>query len=180
MKGTGATSAAHLDLDGDGEVDTRIQIVQFNESGRYGSGGKLFSTSKPGFSISITAIKPRSKGSIKIDVEFTLHDEDSKEKIEATKRNLMVFDNSWEMLVKTASNIIEKTLWSREEEERQAAQGDQQKLSALLGSPRPQAPQPTMFPEPPKQLTPEQQKMADFRDKLAGRGKYAKTPEASS
>ena len=67
MKGTGATSAAHLDLDGDGEVDTRIQIVQFNESGRYGSGGKLFSTSKPGFSISITAIKPRSKGSIKID-----------------------------------------------------------------------------------------------------------------
>jgi hypothetical protein len=120
------------------------------------------------------------EGSIKIDVEFTLHDEDSKEKIEATKRNLMVFDNSWEMLVKTASNIIEKTLWSREEEERQAAQGDQQKLSALLGSPRPQAPQPTMFPEPPKQLTPEQQKMADFRDKLAGRGKYAKTPEASS
>ena len=67
MKGTGATSAAHLDLDGDGEVDTRIQIVQFSESGRLGSDGKLFSTSKPGFSISITTIKPLSKGKVELD-----------------------------------------------------------------------------------------------------------------
>ena len=37
MKGTGATSAVHLDLDQDGEVDTRIQIVQFSETGRHGS-----------------------------------------------------------------------------------------------------------------------------------------------
>jgi len=29
MVGTGATSGVHLDLDGDGEVDTRIHVVQF-------------------------------------------------------------------------------------------------------------------------------------------------------
>ena len=66
MKGTGATSAVHLDLDQDGEVDTRIQIVQFSETGRHGSDGKLFSSSQPGFSISITAINPKSKGKITI------------------------------------------------------------------------------------------------------------------
>jgi len=69
MIGTGATSAAHLDLDEDGEVDTRIQIVQFTESGRVGSDGKLFSTIKPGFSISITAIKPQSKGIVGLNGE---------------------------------------------------------------------------------------------------------------
>ena len=67
MKGTGATSAAHLDLDGDGEIDTRIQILQFSESGRFNSNTKLFSTIKPGFSISITPIKPKSKGSFELD-----------------------------------------------------------------------------------------------------------------
>ena len=67
MKGTGATSAAHLDLDGDGKIDTRIQIVQFSESGRHGSDGKLFSSGQPGFSISITAINPKSKGVVKLD-----------------------------------------------------------------------------------------------------------------
>jgi choline dehydrogenase-like flavoprotein len=67
MKGTGATTAAHLDLDKDGVIDTRIQIVQFSETGRAGSDGKLFSSSKPGFSISITAINPKSKGIIKLD-----------------------------------------------------------------------------------------------------------------
>jgi choline dehydrogenase-like flavoprotein len=64
MSGTGATSAAHLDLDDDGEVDTRIQIVQFSELGRHGSSGKLFSTNEPGFSISITLINPKSSGFI--------------------------------------------------------------------------------------------------------------------
>lgn len=39
MKGTGATSAVHLDLDRDGEIDTRIQLVQFSETGRHGSDG---------------------------------------------------------------------------------------------------------------------------------------------
>ncbi len=67
MRGTGATTAAHLDLDKDGVVDTRIQIVKFYETGRAGSDGKLFSSSEPGFSISITPINPESKGSIKLD-----------------------------------------------------------------------------------------------------------------
>ena len=66
MSGTGATSAAHLDLDNDGIIDTRIQIVQFTETGRHGSDGKLFSN-KPGFSISITPINPKSSGEILID-----------------------------------------------------------------------------------------------------------------
>lgn len=64
MRGTGATSAAHLDLNNDGEIDTRIQIVQFIETGRHESDGKLFSSNQPGFSISITAIHPKSKGKI--------------------------------------------------------------------------------------------------------------------
>ena len=67
MRGTGATTAAHLDLDKDGVIDTRIQIVQFSETGRAGSDGKLFSSSKPGFSISITPINPESKGVIELD-----------------------------------------------------------------------------------------------------------------
>ena len=66
IKGTGATSAVHLDLNKDGEIDTRIQIVQFSETGRHCSDGKLFSSSQPGFSISITAINPQSKGKITI------------------------------------------------------------------------------------------------------------------
>lgn len=69
MTGTGATSAAHLDLDGDGEIDTRIQILQFSESGRFESNNSLFSTTKPGFSISITVIKPESKGEITLNGE---------------------------------------------------------------------------------------------------------------
>jgi choline dehydrogenase-like flavoprotein len=66
MIGTGATSAAHLDLDGDGEIDTRIQLLNFSETGRIGSDGSLFSSSKPGFSISITAIHPKSYGKISV------------------------------------------------------------------------------------------------------------------
>lgn len=64
LKGTGATSAVHLDLDSDGLIDTRVQIVQFNETGRHGSDGKFFSSSKPGFSLSITPINPKSRGKI--------------------------------------------------------------------------------------------------------------------
>jgi len=63
MTGTGATSAAHLDLNNDGIIDTRIQIVQFTEKGRHGSDGNYFSN-MPGFSISITVINPKSKGVI--------------------------------------------------------------------------------------------------------------------
>jgi choline dehydrogenase-like flavoprotein len=65
--GTGATSAAHLDLDGDGQVDTRIQLLYFSEVGRMGSHGKLFSSNKPGFSISITPINPSSNGQLLFD-----------------------------------------------------------------------------------------------------------------
>ena len=65
MVGTGATSAAHLDLNGDGLVDTRIQIVQFTETGRHGSDGKYFHN-EPGFSLSINPINPESKGSISL------------------------------------------------------------------------------------------------------------------
>lgn len=64
LRGTGATSGVHLDLDGDGRVDTRIQVVQFTETGRHGSDGKYFG-SNPGFSLSITPINPHSKGKIK-------------------------------------------------------------------------------------------------------------------
>ncbi|MCB1144844.1 MAG: GMC family oxidoreductase, partial [Leptospiraceae bacterium] len=64
MRGTGATSAAYLDLDKDGSIDTRIQILQFSETGRHASKGSLFSTSEPSFSISINAIHPESKGKL--------------------------------------------------------------------------------------------------------------------
>ena len=63
LMGTGATSGIHLDLDDDGIVDTRIQLVQFTEFGRHGSDGNFFGD-KPGFSFSITPILPYSKGLI--------------------------------------------------------------------------------------------------------------------
>ena len=62
MMGTGATSAVNLDLDGDGEVDTRINLLRFYESGRSGAG--LFSSTHPGFALSITMINPSSRGKI--------------------------------------------------------------------------------------------------------------------
>lgn len=68
MVGTGATSAVHLDLDGDGLIDTRIQVVQFTETGRHGSDGKHFDT-EPGFSFSITPINPVSKGTIALGAD---------------------------------------------------------------------------------------------------------------
>ncbi len=75
MRGTGATSAAYLDLDNDGEIDTRIQILQFAESGRHQvSNGKIFGTSKPSFSISINAIHPESKGDITLDGDTNIVD----------------------------------------------------------------------------------------------------------
>lgn len=67
MQGTGATSAVHLDLDKDGEIDTRIQLLNFTENGRLASDdGDLFSSAAPGFSFSITVINPKSSGSIEI------------------------------------------------------------------------------------------------------------------
>lgn len=66
MRGTGATSGVHLDLDGDGEVDTRINLLKFSEGGRHKSDGNDF-CSGPGFSLSITPIKTKSFGRIIID-----------------------------------------------------------------------------------------------------------------
>ena len=63
LSGTGATSGVHLDLNGDGKVDVRVQVVQFTESGRHGSDGNYFGK-MPGFSLSITPIQPYSKGEI--------------------------------------------------------------------------------------------------------------------
>ncbi len=65
MMGTGATSAVNLDLDGDGVVDTRINLLRFYESGRSGAG--LFSLTQPGFALSITMINPISRGKIKYE-----------------------------------------------------------------------------------------------------------------
>ena len=92
MSGTGATSAAHLDLDQDGVIDTRIQILQFSETGRAGSDGKLFSSNRPGFSISITNINPKSKGKIKLNgdnVEVDPMYISSEEDIELLKKALI-------------------------------------------------------------------------------------------
>lgn len=65
ISGTGATSGVQLDLDGDGIVDTRIHVVQFTETGRHGSDGRHFSE-QSGFSLSITPIRPKSKGTISV------------------------------------------------------------------------------------------------------------------
>ena len=61
LRGTGATSGVHLDLDGDGVVDTRIHLLQFSETGRHKSDDKDF-CSGPGFSLSISPIKTMSFG----------------------------------------------------------------------------------------------------------------------
>jgi len=66
MSTTGATTSIQLDLDGDGRVDTKINILHFSEEGRHGSSGKYFHE-RPGFSLSITPIMPMSRGSICLD-----------------------------------------------------------------------------------------------------------------
>ena len=66
MRGTGATSGVHLDLDGDGLVDTRINLLKFSEAGRHKSDGNDFYHG-PGFSLSITPIKTKSSGEIVLD-----------------------------------------------------------------------------------------------------------------
>jgi choline dehydrogenase-like flavoprotein len=96
MMGTGASSAAHLDIDADGVVDTRIQLLNFSETGRIGSDGKLFSTSEPGFSISITVINPRSFGEIKINSRGLI-----------IKPNYLSNDYDIEHLEKTLSFVVD-------------------------------------------------------------------------
>ena len=65
MRGTGATSAVQLDLDGDGIIDTRIHDVQYVDTGRHDI--KNYFSGKPGFSLSITPITPKSKGEVTIN-----------------------------------------------------------------------------------------------------------------
>lgn len=67
-RSTGASSAAYFDFNKDGIVDTKLQIVQFTEKGRLSSNkAKMEFDSRPGFSIAITIIDPKSYGSIKLD-----------------------------------------------------------------------------------------------------------------
>lgn len=64
FSGTGATIGFHLDLDGDGVVDTRLNILRFYESGRMGNNGKFLNDVESGFSFSVTPIAPTSNGFI--------------------------------------------------------------------------------------------------------------------
>ena len=66
LAGTGATSSVNLDIDNDGNIDTRLNLLHFHETGRLGSQGTLFASRSPGFSVSITHINPKSKGSISL------------------------------------------------------------------------------------------------------------------
>lgn len=70
MIGTGATSSANIDLDDDGIVDTRINLLNFSEQGRLGSDGEFFEDARHGFSLSISSINPLSEGHI----EFSASD----------------------------------------------------------------------------------------------------------
>jgi len=67
MCGSGASSAANIDLYGNGEVSLRLNLLRFHESGRLGSSGKLFDNSDAGFSVSLTQINPASQGFINVD-----------------------------------------------------------------------------------------------------------------
>ena len=67
MHGSGASSAANIDLYGNGEVNLRVNLLRFHESGRLGSSGKLFDNSDTGFSLSLTQINPTSQGFINQD-----------------------------------------------------------------------------------------------------------------
>ena len=67
MRGSGASSAANVDLYGNGEISLRVNLLRFHESGRLGSSGKLFNNSDNGFSLSLTQINPASQGFINDD-----------------------------------------------------------------------------------------------------------------
>jgi len=67
MRGSGASSAANIDLYGNGEISLRVNLLRFHESGRLGSSGELFDNSDTGFSLSLTQINPISQGFINQD-----------------------------------------------------------------------------------------------------------------
>ena len=71
IRGSGASSAANIDLYGDGKVSLRINLLRFHESGRLGSSGELFDNSDCGFSLSLTQVNPISRGFV--DQQGTIH-----------------------------------------------------------------------------------------------------------
>lgn len=62
IRGSGASSAANIDLYGNGEISLRVNLLRFHESGRLGSSGRLFDNCDTGFSLSLTQINPFSEG----------------------------------------------------------------------------------------------------------------------
>ena len=64
LRGSGASSAANVDLYGEGQISLRLNLLRFYESGRFGSAGELFDSSEPGFSLSLTHINPKSQGHV--------------------------------------------------------------------------------------------------------------------
>ncbi len=66
LLGTGATSSANIDIDNDGVVDTRINLLNFSENGRLGISDEFFEELAHGFSFSISSINPFSNGSIEL------------------------------------------------------------------------------------------------------------------
>lgn len=67
LRGSGASSAANIDLYEEGQISLRLNLLRFYESGRLGSSGELFDSSTAGFSISLTHVNPHSTGIIGID-----------------------------------------------------------------------------------------------------------------
>jgi choline dehydrogenase-like flavoprotein len=67
LRGSGASSAANIDLYGEGKISLRLNLLRFYESGRLGSGGRLFEKADCGFSLSLTQVNPKSMGVINSD-----------------------------------------------------------------------------------------------------------------
>lgn len=91
LQGTGATSAMHLDLDNDGVADVRLNLLRFYEDGRGGGKHRYFDSDSPGFSISITPMNPKSRGSIGHDVN----------------PNYLEHSNDLDILIKALNFVIE-------------------------------------------------------------------------
>lgn len=57
MASPGATSCFYIDLDDDGKVDAKVQLLNFSEEGRLGSKSSKMFCDSPGFSLAITLIR---------------------------------------------------------------------------------------------------------------------------
>lgn len=66
MSGTGATSALNLDLNNDGVVDTRINLLAYSEAFEHYLNQQGGFDVVPGFSLSISTIDPASRGTVKL------------------------------------------------------------------------------------------------------------------